>query len=376
MALPQYQEKMLVFFELAFQQTQITAADFVDLIPNNGIGVGVAIPGLVQNIRESFARTALAIVASGRPLTDAFTTKKVMMTPALMELYAFLDARHVDDNGKVSDAFAQKNPTLKLYFGTAAGPIPLAQSLDPTSPSYMHWYSPDIASVVYPVAECNVNPIVFSANAYTLHLLLYGVVDNHKTSATSGNCGERPLSTASVQMSAADFTDWRLVAIRPPASGEATSTFYDLIALRTASELVLRTPHPGFFTTPAFFANWSTNQSNQMRVTLNQALIVSTGMAIDGSDTTIPSSAPGLDAAHVQSGDGCLGCHQLLDPTRSILSSTFTWGYSSQTDASLVAQKGLFAFQGVVAPVATIDDFATTLAQHPLVAAAWAQKLC
>src|SRR5436305_10448220 len=30
MKLPEYQQKMMVFFELAFQQTQISAADFVD----------------------------------------------------------------------------------------------------------------------------------------------------------------------------------------------------------------------------------------------------------------------------------------------------------------------------------------------------------
>src|ERR1043165_1616835 len=39
MQLPEYQQKMMVFFELAFQQTQISAADFVDLIPPRGIGL-------------------------------------------------------------------------------------------------------------------------------------------------------------------------------------------------------------------------------------------------------------------------------------------------------------------------------------------------
>src|SRR4051794_28389694 len=98
MKLPEYQKKMMVFFELAFQQTQITAADFVDIVPTQGLGVGRAIPLLVQNVRESFARTVLQLTAEGRPLTDAFTTKRLMMTPALMELYAFLDTRLVNDN--------------------------------------------------------------------------------------------------------------------------------------------------------------------------------------------------------------------------------------------------------------------------------------
>src|SRR4051812_39011796 len=44
MQLPQYQQKMMVFFELAFQQTQIDATDFVDIVPPNGLGAGRAIP--------------------------------------------------------------------------------------------------------------------------------------------------------------------------------------------------------------------------------------------------------------------------------------------------------------------------------------------
>jgi len=39
-------------------------------------------------------------------------------------------------------------------------------------------------------------------------------------------------------------------------------------------------------------------------------------------------------------------------------------------------QPGLFAFQNVIAPMQTIDDFAHLLATHPLVGQAWAQKLC
>src|SRR5437660_749291 len=47
---PEYAQKMMVFFELAFQQTQITDADFIDMIPPTGIGRGRAVPLLVQNV--------------------------------------------------------------------------------------------------------------------------------------------------------------------------------------------------------------------------------------------------------------------------------------------------------------------------------------
>jgi hypothetical protein len=41
-----------------------------------------------------------------------------------------------------------------------------------------------------------------------------------------------------------------------------------------------------------------------------------------------------------------------------------------------IAQPGLFAFQGVIAPMTGIADLANTLASHPLLAEAWTQKLC
>ena len=374
MKTPEYQQKMMVFFELAFQQTQITFADFTDMIPPLGLGNGGQMPLLLQNIRESFARTALSIVSSGRPITDAFTTRQIMMTPALMELYAFLDTRHVDDNAKIKDTFALANPTLNITLEASQGPIPIADSLNPASPSYMHWYNPSVGKLTnYPDQTCNVDPIVVPVDSAFIHFLLYGGVFSHRTPAKAF-CNA--LSTVNYQMQPSDFTTWNLITVRPPKPAEATTRFYDLPTLRSATELVINTPRLGFFTTPAFGANWPTNTSNQMRVTLNQTLIVTTGMAIDGTDTTSPPSTPGLDGAHSVPGSACFGCHQLLDPTRSILSSTFSWYYYPQSDQTLMQQKGLFAFQGVVTPVNSIDDFANTLATHPAVPAAWAQKLC
>lgn len=376
MQTPEYTDKMLVFFELAFQQTQITSADFTDLIPQRGLGQGRGKNQLVQNVRESFARTVLALLQQGRPLTDAFTTEQVMMTPALMSLYAFMDARQVGDDGTISDGFAAQNPGLTITLETSQGAIPIDQTLTPGDPHYMMWYSPDLPTATYGDPACNgIDPITFPANAESLFDLLLGAIPPHRTPA-GVNCPEHTASARSVQLTSDDFSSWKLVTIRRPNAGEATTSFYDLPTLRSASELVLRTPHPGFFSTPAFFANWPTNQSNQMRVTANQAMIVATGHAFDGGDDTVPPSTPGLDAEHAAPGTLCYGCHQLLDPTRSILSSTYSWFYYQQDQKALRDVPGLFAFQGVVKPMATIDDFASALASHPLVAQAWAQKLC
>ena len=374
MTLPEYQTKMMRFFELAFQQTQISQVDFADQMFPRQISVnGTTTPLIVQNAQESFARTALALAASG-PFTETMTTQKLMMTTAMMELYAFLDVWQVDDAGKVTDRFRlSQKPTQMLTISAASGPIALSETLDPNSPNYMHWYDPDVLKQNPNVAGCAEDPIVMPAKGDSLHFILMGSIDNHK-SGTGATCPQFGGTALAPQLTAQDFSDWRMVTIQEGASG--ATPFYDLGSLRKASTLVLGTPRIGFFTTPAFFANWQTNKSNQMRVTLNQALIVATGTQVDGSDSTVPSSTPGLDQAHASSGPECLGCHQTLDPLRSILSATYSWNYHDQLDPLYSAQKGLFVYRGATQPVSNIGDFAKALATHPLFAQAWVTKLC
>ena len=84
MQLPQYAEKMKRFFELAFQQTQVSVVDFADQSYPKQIGINnTTIPLLIQNAQQSFARTMLQLIADGRPLTDGVTTQRLMMTTAL-----------------------------------------------------------------------------------------------------------------------------------------------------------------------------------------------------------------------------------------------------------------------------------------------------
>ena len=132
MALPQYSQKMLRFFELAFQQTQITTADFADQAGGQQISINATTtPLLMQNLQESFARTVLQLVAQGKPLSDAMSTQTFMMTTALKELYAFLDVWQVDDNGKVTDRFKAANPGLQITVGTASGADPHRRHAEP-----------------------------------------------------------------------------------------------------------------------------------------------------------------------------------------------------------------------------------------------------
>jgi hypothetical protein len=294
-----------------------------------------------------------------------------------MQLYAFLDWRHVDDNGKQNDVWFKANGTAKLTFQSDGGAIPLADSADPSSPNYLHFYNPAIGKLTgYPEPLCNTDPIVIPATSDALIDMFYGSVIGHNITGPDGGtlrCNIR--GTGNDQFTATDFTDWRMVTIRPPTGAETPTKFFDLAAIRNANTIITNTPRVGFFTTLAFMANWPTNQSNQMRVTLNQALIVATGTAVDGLDLTATPTTPGLDTVHAAD-SACFSCHRILDPARSIFSATYSWFYTPQADSTLVAQKGQFAFQGVTTPVANLDDFGSTLASHPLMPNAWAQKLC
>ena len=70
--LPEYQQKMQRFFELSFQQTQISIADLADQAYPKQLATNAATtPLLLQNIQQSFARTMLELNARGRPSATA-----------------------------------------------------------------------------------------------------------------------------------------------------------------------------------------------------------------------------------------------------------------------------------------------------------------
>jgi hypothetical protein len=363
MKLPEYESKMLRFFELAFQQTQFTADDFHDQV-YAPIGIHpVTTPRLLANIEESFARTVLALTSQGRPLADAMTTDQLMMTPALKEFYALLDWVDIDNDGNIYDRFRAQYRNVPIVIEASQGPIPVEQSVDPTGPAFMHWYDPDVATANAQIPGCQKDPLLLTPLAISLHYLLLGSIDATGSQQAGAVCPRFPGSLQAPQLVASDFDAWSMTTIRQPNPGESHTAFYDLPTLRSGTELVLDTPRTGFFSTPAFFANWKTNVSNQIRVLADQALIVATGTAVENTDPTYVAGTPGLDAMHVASAD-CFACHKVLDPTRSILAATWTWNYHRQLDPTWTSQPGVFAFQGVVAPVRTIADFGQKLCSY------------
>jgi len=404
MQTPEYTSKMLTFFELAFQQTQISETDFTEIVPNgNGsIGTSPNVNLLVQNAKESFARTVLELIAEGQPLNAAFTTTRFMMTPALAELYAYMDWNQVDDNEKITDKFATQFKTIGVTVEDTTQ-LTYQQTLDSTnSQTYMHWYYPGLNSVQpanaqnpSPDCQADVRTWISTNNgntpsAHLVHLLLYGGFESYKINngpppnnncnAYQGGTNQNAIIQENDTANIHDFSSWQMVNVRPPNGTEAITPFWDMTKLRTATELVLNVPRVGFFSTPAFHANWQTNTSNQMRVTVNQSFIVALGAQVDGTDITpasmIPANPPGMDPAHMSAGGApCVGCHQILDPSRSILMANYSDAYGIQTDAGV--SKGEFIFNGVVNPnINTLTDFGTQLANHPYFADAWVEKLC
>ncbi|MBF5043534.1 DUF1800 domain-containing protein [Aggregicoccus sp. 17bor-14] len=369
LASPEGQAKLLAFFTDAFQQKVAGLADFDDQLGNAGLGN--VDPRLVDNLRESFPRTALQLVNEGRPFTEVVTTRSFMVTPALASFLALLDSRHVNDKLQVKDRL------VGTYKVQTAVQVPLADTVNPASPLFLVFNAPSIPTC--PTSATDPTPRterVFTRNlSADLFSLLMGRVqdDPNRTGLADTECRA---FTGVKLFEDADFLTWRKVTVRRPAAGEATTQVYDLPRLRSSSELVLSVPRVGFFSTPAFFANWATNDSNQARVTANQALIVALNHSIEGSDTTVPLSEPALDAEHADPSTVCYSCHKTLDPMRQVFRRNYTFGYHEQLDAAPQQTDSVFSFAGVSVKTNEVADYAATVASHPAFAEAWTQKLC
>lgn len=196
--------------------------------------------------------------------------------------------------------------------------------------------------------------------------------DTGKVTSTVGSAN---FATTMKAFTAADFSAWRPVSIRVPKMGEAT-TLPANGNFGSLNELVLQTPRQGFMTTPSFFAVWQTNDANEARVTINQALVVSLGAVFDGTNVSAPLSMAALDMTHAAPNTPCYSCHVNLDPMRQIYRQFYTLHFGAQTDAKQTALPGQFAFAGVSRQMTSPDDFGAALASHPALPLAWAQKVC
>ena len=208
--------------------------------------------------------------------------------------------------------------------------------------------------------------------------MLFGFLDSRDCNQLDNN-----LRFANTPLQDSDFNDWRAVNIifEPNQTDEDQVPFYDLVQLRNATELRVRTPRLGFFTSSVFFNNWSTNVDNQFRVTANQSLLGALHVSFSSTEPTEPLRLDGLNEDHA-SDDSCYGCHRQLDPMRTYFAKHFNVNYQnplSIRDLGLIVPEDIipsFAFQGVTNEGGDLYTFGEILSQHPRFAPAWVQKLC
>ena len=422
---PEAQAKLSGFFAKAFQQTQVAQSDFLDQL---AVPVLPGLPVFTQ-AQESMARTALRNIASGGAFTETAKTHTFLMTPSLMSLYLAIDQIQKDDTGKQSvsipmpDGSVSNTQAFWVTYrpatdpaGTAGAPmpIPLSETLDPNSPNFMHFGVPAGFTCTVPQLDGSGHVVVdgngaavktavgYSQRKYVnvgnAFLALFGFASRDFVVDTSDPSGppvvQVPADVTAAQRTlynyncnsdvtftapsiTADDNVWRPVTVRVAQPGDKLTPFYDLPTLRTANEIVVRTPRVGFFSPPAFFANWPTNSSNQQRDTLNQSLIVGIGRSINpvdkGTSTVLDT---GKDGQHSDPTSPCYSCHQTMDPMRNVFRQAYTYSYHAQHDPTQLFSSAAFDYLGETKPLASLDDFANALVSHPHFATAWAQKLC
>ena len=382
---PLAKSKLLTFFKTAFHQAPFTSTD---LMTQFGIGNGRlgVVPGentdvryaLVRMFGESFARTALHLVETGQPFHKVATTDSFMMTTVMMTALAFLDDRVQPESDKPYYRQLEKVIAAKSYTDERVARM---DTLDPANPNFMRFATADGASV----PECaGVDATLPSAtfDDVPIRCLLstFGQHSSQRDAEIGPSCSASPPSEDG-WLPIAAYHDWHLVKVRRPAAGEVATQFYDVLRgyLKSGSspaELALHTPRVGYFTTPAFFAVWPTNEDNSARVTVNQTLIVGLGYSLNTASAAAPAAENFFDDAHSAPGTPCYGCHIILDPLRNFFRKEFSVFGSEQTDPTLRAEPATFWVGAVKEEGRSIADLGRLIGQHPLFARAWTQKLC
>lgn len=386
-AAPQADEVLRRFFMMAFQQDQVSGEGIMTMTNINNTAWGRyddtredLVPLLIDNMEQSFARTAMKLVREGRPFNEVLTVDTFEMTTGLMMFYSYLDHRHVNDN---DSAFTRAMDEVTGFVGlrNKADEPPAAQVLDPNSPNFMHIWLPDFATLCL---ANNVNEFAFAPNAtsnkvFWVFSALVGrpetVLNRPANVGQTGNPCRAAARRRNPLMPQSDFADWRPVHVRRPNGTETPTRFYRVAELRTQDVLLLNTDRVGFFTTLGFFGTWPTNEDNSSRVTLNQTLITALGASFDGQTVT-DFSPPALDQEHSAPNTPCYGCHQTLDPMRDFFRQSYSASYGEQHDEARQQLASIFVFRGVQQAGNGVRDLANIVATHPDFPAAWAQKLC
>jgi hypothetical protein len=246
----------------------------------------------------------------------------------------------------------------------------LTDTLDPTSPNYLVFgYAAPTTTTGRGPSGTNCAGDATKVSTYpgstNLFHVLLGVVDRDSTNNGQGStnlgCFEHAIQP---YFTPTDLSDWQMITIT--AAGTNTGTpivSYNLPALRTATTLPSRLPRVSFFTTPSFLAIWNTNDSNQHRVTANQALLAALGEGFTNATASIPAppSSVGLDGQHAVAGSVCFICHKSLDPMRLFWQNQFD--FNDQVPSKVTSTAASFGFGDVMQNGTSLVDFGNFLGQ-------------
>jgi hypothetical protein len=320
-----------------------------------------------RSVMDSFPLTVWELLKEGQPLNAAITTNRYMLTTAMMSLMSLSDETNVGDNGKALNRLEARKALAQVTLDPTTTNT-LAESLDPTSPKFMTWH------LTLSDPKCMATtPVTLTGPGmyFQLFNFLMGKVA-YAPCGVGGAGTQRPPP----QFADTDWNDYRMVTLHvtDAVTPNASPVFYDIPALRAATDLTLHTQRMGFFGTLAFDANWATNISNEARVTANQSLIVSIGQSINGESTTVNFPVNATDADHA-SNPTCASCHSRLDPYKQFFRQSYTLTYHDQTDKTQMSQPATFGIDGVNATGQGVGDVAKILATHPQFPVAWVLKL-
>jgi len=325
---PLFRDKMLFFFRNVFQQVGFTPTeDFKpQLLENGGFDFGPFGTGavgddvyfrMVQNLEDMFAMTAWQILLEDRPFTEVLTTERYMMTTALKSVYLQIEMPNDQPFAGFGRGGNMATSTVSWTLDYTEGvTIPLAEAVssltfDDTPPATAA-SGPGGGGGMF--TTCRGEAMTKQITGYAqLFQRLIGYTPRVPFAANP-ECWEH---ASKPYFEIEDTQDWAWVSIEQVGpTGEHGLEPYDIPALREAQTLRLRLPRVGFYSTPAFLALWATNDSNQHRVTANQALIVALGESFTPDAAIVPVSTTAVDAAHSVEGSECYGCHKMLDPLK------------------------------------------------------------
>ena len=373
MTLPSFKVRMTDFYRNAFQQNQV---DLNQLFANVGINMpqfgGATAPQLARNIMDSFALTAWQIAADGKPFNTTLTTRTYMMTTALASFVAYLDEYRVEDSGKSTNRFAARIPVPALEVSTSTN-YAATDSLNPASPNYMKFSFPGQTGQMGCATTTQTYTATVGDNNFSG--ALFNVLFGRAGFQPCANMNGTSLNSDGVAFSSAEFNDWRPITfVVDAAAAGTTPAFHEINKLKTASTMTVHSDKISFWSTPAFVANWGTNNTNEMRVTANQALIVAEGQSIQSEDTIVNFPVDATDASHA-SNPACTGCHNQLDPFKQFFRQSYSEFYGEQVDKQQVAAQAGYSIGGLNQTGKGISDLAKIFASNPRFPVAWVGKL-